>query len=205
MRTTLFLGLSALSACTTCPTGLEAEGGRCVPASTIEPVELDENRHPPCRLAESGTRLDLAAGCADGVCDGDTYEEVTAVLGSGSCGDSDVVPETSFCDWQGGALNSHFDDLGLDGQPDPGATARGVYLREGWSGTDLDGLGLRVSLACWYEVLGEPLDEVRVADGSAQRVVSMVFDVQGATLFVDDQELLEGYDGSTSRLALFGP
>ncbi|MCA9489943.1 MAG: hypothetical protein KC621_08470 [Myxococcales bacterium] len=205
MRPLVVVALTVLSACTTCPTGLEPEGGRCVPATDITPVEFDENRHPPCHLAEAGTRLDLASGCADGVCDGDTYDQMVAVLGVGSCDSSDVVPETSFCDWQAGALNTHFDDQDLDGAPDPGAPALGLYLREGWSGSDPDGLGLRVSLACWYEVLGEPVDEDRVADGSTQRVVAMSFDVGDARVYVDDQELVEGYDGSTSRLALFGP
>lgn len=195
-------------ACSPCPEGFVADGGACVPDTAgVEPVELDERGHPPCEPREPGTRLGLEQGCVDGACDGVDYAGWVGALGAeGSCDTSDVVPETTFCSWQGGNVDTHFVDEDLDGAPDDGAVAEGAYVSEGWSGSDADGLGLGISLACFYEVLGEPQEEDRVPNGSAVRVVDATWTLpSGATVFVHDLELLEEPDGHVGRLSLFAP
>lgn len=200
----LLLVAALLPACTpSCPPGLEYIDGQCRSGTPGEGIDLDERGHPPCEFEAGNGRLDIDSGCADGACDDALYADMVDALGPASCDASDVISETTFCDWQGGALRSHFDDVDLDGVPDPDATARGLYLSEGYDGTSPDGLGLRVSLACFYDVYGEPDEEDRVKDGSLDRVIGMTFRLDNATLYVDDEDLLDGFDGHAGGMSLF--
>lgn len=195
----------SLAGCLPCAEGWEPVDGHCQPDNgDFVPVELDDNGHPPCELLTPGGRLELELGCADGVCDGDPYEAITDVLGPGVCEGSDVVAETSFCEWSSG-VHAHFDDQDLDGRPDDGAPARGLFLYLPWNGADAAGLGLGVSLACFYETLGEPAETDRISSGDNERVVGLTYTEGLGTVFVHDVDGLASPDGIVSQLSLFAP
>ncbi|MFT4627082.1 MAG: hypothetical protein ACI8PZ_005763, partial [Myxococcota bacterium] len=153
---------------------------------------------PECTLAAPSNRMETSVGCADRACHDGTYDEWVAALGP-----ADVCSNTSgiaFCDWQGGALETFFDDDDNDGIPDPGATAAGVFLNDGWSGANADGLALGISLRCYLEVWTGRVLDFETTDG----VISEVhFD--NPSVIITDADILEAPDGLVDRVSLFGP
>ncbi|MDP2308345.1 MAG: hypothetical protein Q8P18_20165 [Pseudomonadota bacterium] len=177
--------VTATNECADSPSGLAIEGADLLPA---------------CDYAEPGDRLQFAAGCADGACDGMLYDDVVAVLGAAEeCTDSTSY---TFCYWADGGIHSFFDDADDDQVPDAGATTHGIFLEEPWDGTSEDGLGLGVSLGCFLEVYGVP-DTVEYEEIDGVRQLSQLR-WTGLGLFVEDDLEADGLDGFTDELDLFG-
>jgi hypothetical protein len=159
---------------------------------------------PPCFLHKPIGDIDLEAGCADDVCQGDTIEAWIAQL--------DAEPECegiggpySNCVWEGWALAGLFDDEDNDGQPDAEGRTDRVHLLPGHAGSTLDGLGTEQAVRCWVDALGTPdlLTFDKVA-GSLM-IEELYYDDLG--LYVYDWEADDGRshaDGEVDNVFLFG-
>ena len=179
---------------------LLSASGECVFVDPDREAVLPDEAEglPPCELAAPGNRLDPARGCADGACSDTPYGDWVAALGQpDECTSGDGY---AFCDWQGGAIDTFFDDNDNDTVPDDGALSAGVFLNGGWSGASSDGLALGISMRCWLEVWSNRILDYETTDG----VISEVhFD--NPSVIVSDSELLEEPDGFADRVSLFGP
>jgi hypothetical protein len=196
--------LLGMAACATpdaeCPDEqLLSVQGNCI---TVEPQGYDDEivaHIPACELGEPSTRLDITAGCADGICADMTYGEMVAGYGEeGVC--TNYGGGYSHCDFADGAIGTVFVDDDNDAVPDAGNTSS-IFLDETYSGTTLDGVGLGQSMACF-------LDTMRYTD-RYETVEGRLSEVQWTEPFsailsdndVFDSEIPDGY---ADRLALFG-
>lgn len=115
---------------------------------------------PACEPASDDGRLDLDAGCADGICSYMTYEEIVA--GTGDEGDCDSYYYRSGSYEFGGVscafdgVSVSFDDEDVDGIPDEGSYTYGVSVDAPFDGGTVDGLGIDASMSCFVEALGYP-------------------------------------------------
>lgn len=109
-----------------------------------------------CTLLEAGDRLDLAAGCVDGLCGGTTYPDAVAVLGEPDACTADASEAT--CQW--GDVSATFPDCDHDGAPDTESVCdlfgQELSVAGGWDGASAEGLGLGVDASCFEQELGPP-------------------------------------------------
>ena len=110
-----------------------------------------------CDRLEPSDRLDLEAGCADGLCaDTHTLDDFIAALGEPHACAESSTGEGTYCDWSAG-LEAFFDSTADE---IPGETvARFFALERPYDGTDPDGLGVGLSMDCFIEILGPPRDQ----------------------------------------------
>ena len=172
--------------------------GNCIPRDTSlsEAMQAIVDALPACELLPAGDRLDLRNGCADGACAEDSYAQMTAALGAGDCEDDDD-DTLIYCLWQEETLAAFIWDEDGDHQPDGSEQNEGLHLYEEWSGTDENGLGMGISLACYVEVFGDTdADEVEVDD---QGQVTSI-DWPDRSLYVSDLDT----DGYVDLVSIFG-
>lgn len=192
-----------LLACADCPEGTaEAPGGDCLPITQhAETQEEALELLPACEPRDIGDRLDVAAGCADGLCAGDSFTQMNAANGTeGSCDPSFFDDDYLYCNW-GGEVFAFFDDDDNDGVPDADDTAIGIYIHDEYQGTDGNGHGIGVSLRCWLDEYGEPADiDYEVDDRGYYSVQSLDYDDPN---MIVQTSLFDG-DGYTDHISLFG-
>jgi len=150
--------LLLLAACN-CPEGLtKAPSGECLEvAQNAETPEEALELLPDCVPLDPGDRMDIAAGCADGLCAQMSFSELNASNGTtGEC-ESNFDDDWLYCNW-GGEVFAFFDDFDNDGVPDADDTAYGIYIQSDWDGADADGLGMNVSARCVLQLYGDAED-----------------------------------------------
>lgn len=195
--------LATLAACgnADCPEGqARSSAGECI---DLDLPEWNDDLLPDasvwaCTMAETGTRLDFLGACADGACDGDTIEDMTATLGTPECRDFGI-DQVVACDWNGG-IGAHFDDLDRDEVPDAGAIADVFNIELPWDGTSEEGLALGLSMGCFVEVFGPPEDSDLTAWDSERMVPTRL---QWANFSVSDDDLLDDPDGYADSILFY--
>lgn len=196
--------LVLLLACNTCPEGTaEAPGGDCLPVTQHATTQEEALALlPECEPLSPSDRLDLAAGCADGLCAKDSFTQMNAASGTeGSCDESFLDDDYLYCNW-GGEVFAFFDDANNDGVPDAEDTALGIYIHDEYDGSDADGLGIGVSLRCFLDVYPDPDDiDYEVDDRGYYTVQSLDYDDLGVIV----QSSIFDPDGRVDHLSLFGP
>ncbi|MFN7143576.1 MAG: hypothetical protein ACK4YP_07375 [Myxococcota bacterium] len=136
------------------------------PAPEAEPPTVEDLllALPACEPTVTDGRVDLYAGCADGICSGMTYDQIVTEAGE---------PDDCYTFWYtydghtGGSLNcawagvdADFDDTDHDGVADVGSSTYGVGLTGSHDGGTTTGLGIGATFACFVDELGYP-DSVR--------------------------------------------
>lgn len=163
----MWLLLLACAPAIECPDGYAAAtDGLCYPESA-EPVATADDlvaSLPACMSAGEGDgRLELASGCVEDACVGDSYAQVSEALGEdgevigwGTFDDNgDVV--FAFVDWSVG-ISTWFPAIPAGDDeyvPDPDAPGTWpLFLDPAYDGRTGDGLGVDSELSCWLERLG---------------------------------------------------
>ncbi len=194
--------LTLLAACS-CPEGtVEAPSGECLqPADHAESQEEALALLPDCVPLTPSDRLDIEAGCADGVCAGSSFAENNASFGeAGSCDHGLLEDDYLYCNW-GEDVYAFYDDADNDGVPDGDDTSLGIFIHDSWDGSDVDGLGIGVSFTCFMDALGEPSDiDYHVDDRGYYYVADMDWSDLG--LYVNGE--LFDHDGKAWHMSLFG-
>lgn len=132
---------------------------------------------PACEPAAPSERIDLAAGCVDGICAGMTYAEIVeATGGEGDCRPIEAEGETdSHCLWAAGGVVTIHDDADADGEPDPDDATRLVFVPAGADATDPQGLGVGMSLRCYLDALGAPDSVHYCGTDGVRRITSLEY------------------------------
>lgn len=148
-----------------------------------DPVDLFAGA-PACTAPVGDGRLELGAGCADGVCSDDAYADWVAALGEPTCGGSYTSSKVE-CSWDG--LRAIFDDDDEDGVvDDPSELVKYFYVEEAYSGSTAEGLTQGVELRCYVDAYGDPDDvSLELVEG-AYLVSEMKYDYPDITLRADE-------------------
>jgi hypothetical protein len=160
---------------------------------------------PACELAAPSERIDLAAGCVDGICADMTYAEIVEATGAeGACRPSEYEGETdSLCLWATGGVVTIHDDADADGEPDPDDATSLVFVHAGADATDPRGLGVGMSLRCYLDELGAPDSVQYCATDGVRRIVSLQYMERGIgawSLLPENRAA-----GSVDQISLAGP
>ncbi|MCB9689610.1 MAG: hypothetical protein H6738_11260 [Alphaproteobacteria bacterium] len=172
-----------------------ARDGHCYPpateADTPDATDAIEAT-PPCILDKPDGRLDLETGCADGICVGDTYERMAALLGEGECVADASFPTALYCTFDPG-LQGLFADEDEDGIPDEEAETPWLRLLSRWPYATADGLGMGTSARCWTEILGTPSSAWFTDRAGSLALDGMVWDRYGLEVhdWQDDDGLID--------------
>jgi hypothetical protein len=139
-----------------------------VPEQDTEPVAADTDVAPAgdpyaawlgslgdCVPEAGDGRLNLARGCADGVCAGDTYEAFVQAFGRPAC-DRGLYGYL-VCDWDVG-VSSFFEDFDYDMVIENDARGHVLWVTAPFDGLTDDGLGVSASIACFVQELGTPAE-----------------------------------------------
>ncbi len=111
---------------------------------------------PACEPVVSDGRIDLVAGCFDGLCVGQTYWGMVEGIGyEGLCTALDEPEDTVECHWDG-QIFVRFVDKDRDGSPDSDVTASELLLTGGLEAGTIEGLGVAASTSCFIAQYGEP-------------------------------------------------
>ena len=176
--------------------GDEADSGEDdAPLPTLDPLLDGLSR---CEPGAADGRLDLDAGCAEGVCMGMSAEEVAGALGTPTCVD---LAFDAVCTHGGGITVAYADDDG-DALPDEGAHAYVLALTAPWDGGTSGGLACDATMRCFPEQLGTP-DVVAWQRTEAWQPSAMVWNAWFLT--VEDRGDAEGggeADGHPETLTL---
>lgn len=178
-----------------------APDGHCYPPDTTDdtPGATDaiDAAGPACVLAKPDGRLDLDAGCADGLCVGDTFERMSSILGPGECV---AGSEGLFCTFEPPGLQGLFADADADGLPDPESATPWLRVLSTFPYATVGGLGMGTSTRCWTEQLGIPSDAWFVDRAGTLAFDGMVWDAYGVEVhdWADD-------DGLVDTAYLLGP
>jgi hypothetical protein len=165
---------------------------------------------PACEPAATDGRIDLDAGCADGMCAGMTYAEIVAALDdAGACDPYSFTwgGRTSTgvsCYWSQG-LGADFDDDDADGVPDEHSTIYSVSIGSPYDGGTPDGLGIGATLGCYVDVLGAP-DSVEFDLGGKDWTISYAYwSTYGVAVsdYYDDRGNYEA-DGYVDSMSIAG-
>ena len=161
---------------TICGEGTVADAnGDCVPQVVDEP-EVDPEPEPedpdladvlidaqPCEPLASGDRLDLEAGCADGICAKmDLREAIEAAGRMPECGPG-VQDGWLTCRWTSG-ITANVYDSNEDGSAQGFEPVWWLTVEPPFGGASADGLGLGISPGCFVVAFGSP-DTVTLYEG----------------------------------------
>lgn len=185
-----------------------AEDGHCYPPPPDPgPPTFNDvlENLDPCVPLKPGEQLDLAGGCIQGVCAGDTFGEADRAYGEGvSCQRSGQDWD---CNWPLGVAALFAPTDNDQGGPASGARARYVRARYLYEGATADGLGIGASISCFVEALGLPESVVLVKSMGQVVPNQLVWDSMG--LEIEDEErqldLLAFPDGKVDEITLTGP
>ena len=118
---------------------------------------------PACEPIVSDGRIDLVAGCFDGLCVGQTYRGMVDGIGyDGLCSIVEEPQNTVECHWDR-QIYAQFEDKDRDGIPDSGVSSDELMFTGGLEAGTVEGLGVYASTSCFIAQFGEP-DEVTWAD-----------------------------------------
>lgn len=162
--------------------------GHCYPPVPEEPegvtIEDALDWLPACEpIQEPQGLIDIALGCASGVCAGLTEPEITAAYGEPpTCRPVSDHDPRLYCSWETG-LEGLFGDEDGDGWPDPHAPNARTRLYPPYRGATADGLGVGVQPSCFLDVLGSP-DRLIFRDvGGNLLIQEMLWDRYGLLLY----------------------
>jgi hypothetical protein len=194
--------VTLLAACSCPEDTVSAPGGECLePAEHAETQEEALAMLPDCEPLSPSDRLDITAGCADGVCAGSSFTENNANFGeTGDCEHGLWEDDYLYCNW-GEDVYAFYDDADNDGVPDGDDTSLGVYIHDSWDGSDADGLGIGVSFRCFMDALGEPSDIDYYTDN---RGYVYVTDMDWGELGLYVNGHYSDFDGTAWHISLFG-
>lgn len=147
-----------------CTAGFELRDGLCYDTEGSN-TETTDSATPPdaiallqqswdaCDATSGDGTLDLT-GCALGVCAGATYADAVEALGEADSFD-DSDPGYVNATWTEG-VSTWYPDLDTDGVPDADGLATWISVFPSANVTTEEGLGPRVSMRCFVDVLGDP-------------------------------------------------
>lgn len=152
---------------------------------------------PGCELHAPGD-VDIEAGCALGVCAESTYAAFRTVLGEAD----DCAPSFSDkirCEWDAGVY-AYFEDADGDELVEDTSSNSFLYLEDPGLTTP-EGLGLGVSLQCFFDELGLADD----IDLTIDELVGDVYFVEGLTYSSLGLYLHADADGRCDSFGMTGP
>lgn len=125
-------------------------------SSTTPPDPMGDLRAgwPACDVTSGEGTLDVA-GCALGVCGGETYVDAVASLGEADDLDATVDLGYVYATWLEGVA-TWYPDVDVDGEIDEGGLATWVTVYPSSIASSEDGLGPGVAMSCFVDQLGEP-------------------------------------------------
>lgn len=164
-----------------------------------------------CTPLPAGEALDLAAGCAHGLCTETTYAEAVAAAGEPvSCEtfryeSGTYVSGGIDCVWDNG-VELDWDDDDLDGIADEGSWSYGVTLGPDTPGASPEGIGVGASVACLLDIIGRPETVWATHDGRTWSVEMISYYEAGITASDFYNAETGGYapDGRIDMLFLYG-
>lgn len=170
----------------------------CGEASPNDSGGLDFFASFPACTAEAGDgRLDLVAGCVDGVCTDHSYAEWVATLGDPSC-DESILSGKLDCFW--GGIRVIFDDADEDGVIDDTSESVGYfYVEEAYDGATVEGLTHGVELRCFVEAYGDPAEVSMELVEDEYAIYQMKYDVPD--ILLRDRDLV----GVADELVVYSP
>lgn len=127
-----------------------------------------------CVSRSGDGRLDLAQACADGVCEGDDWDTISAAAGGATCSGDDAE---LICVWGDDEIVTTFADADYDNIPDANAPAGVVRVLDPWDGTTLDGIGPGAAGRCVLDRYGHPttVDFQDHAASGELRIVELIY------------------------------
>lgn len=187
-----------------CAPGFEPrDDGNCYEIAEFErPPSLMDwlDTLPACAPRPGDGRLDLDAGCADGVCLDGTRADAERDLGAATC--EPYLFGVTSCRWADAGISALFRDPDLDGVTDPDDTVWVLYAHAPFTGTTTDGLGFGAETRCFVEALGEPHKVHAERTALRWRVTAVAF----GPLSVYDNESVTGArasDGFVDGLSVY--
>jgi hypothetical protein len=155
-----------------CPDGTSEVDGSCLEADTDTGSGEDTDTGPvedtdppdlgdlivdaqPCTRLPAGDRLDLQAGCADGVCAQTSFGEAARVGGRPESCSPGAYDDWYTCTFRSGVSVTVI-DTDASGGVSPPDFVYYVQVAAPWGGADAEGLGTAISPGCFVEVLGTP-------------------------------------------------
>lgn len=142
---------------------------------------LEYAAFPECTSTEAGSEIDVDGSCVDGLCVGDSYDDVVAAKGE----PTDESAWTEWSDGFGAAFDSD-DDIET------------IWLQSPYTGHTADGLGLGESLQCFVDVYGTPEATYTWRSGDVQAVQAAFWPGIGAY----DDDALSTPDGVVDTIEI---
>jgi hypothetical protein len=125
-----------------------------------------------CESRSGDGRLDLAQACADGVCEGQDWDTISAAAGGAVCTpDGDQL----VCIWGDDEIVTTFADTDYDSIPDTNAPAGMVRVLDPWDGTTLDGIGPGSAGLCVLDRYGHPTTVDFQAHAGELRIIELLY------------------------------
>jgi hypothetical protein len=184
-----------------------AQDGHCYPPppDPRPPAANDVlEQLPACVPRNPGDEIQIATGCIEGACAGDTFAAFDAVLGEGV--ECEAFEPDWFCTWPQGIQGLFGIEEGDVELPSPDTESSWVRATIGYRGATEEGLGIGIPVSCWVDVLGAPTYAEFVDVVGRLEVRQLVWDPYGVEI-EDEQEPggVELPDGEVDELTLFGP
>lgn len=209
--------LGLLTACApepaTCAEGFDLRAdGLCY--EVVEPPVEDTDVPPPptlmdwldtlqaCEPLAGDGRLDLAAGCVEGLCAGDGYADAMAARPGAAC---EVYIEGFIfeCVWERTGLSAWVYDVDGDDVMDPNDPLWMLNVDLPYLGSTSEGLGLGADMKCFIDVLGEP-DEINVArSDDAWQILSMSYGDVSISDYVTNKNQDYASDGLADGITFY--
>ena len=157
--------------------------------TAVPPPDVDDvlDQLDACLAGSEDGSLDLVTHCADGVCAGQTEAEWAVVLGEPDC--YSYYGGYLDCKWSDG-IGAYFTDSG-DGTPAPTDTIPYFEVEKPFSGGTTDGLGIGVSMSCFYAVFGTPDYASLSWDGESWQAGTLLWSAAGVEVY--DYQSKTGY------------
>lgn len=183
-----------------------ADDGHCYPPLDTDPDLADVIAAlPACAPAPGPGEIDLTGGCALGACAGMTYAEIVAAIGPGDCRTTNFDARQVYCTWAELGIDGLFRDADEDDVPDEGVITERIHLFRPSTAATGDGIGVDATLACFFDVLGNPEVLQYVDRGGELLPDSFIWDRYGLRAY--DQTAAGGVarpDGYMDDLYLYG-
>lgn len=178
-----------------------AEDGHCYPPLMEFPPQLDDAvaALPDCEPVDGSDDLpiDIARGCASGVCAGDTFDDMVAALGPIDCVTTTFDNQQVYCTWPELGIDALFVDDDRNSIPDPTRRTDRIRLFPPHAGATVDGVGIGANIRCFIDSLGNP-ERMNLVDVAGQLTIrDLLYDSFGLLAFDqgfdDDSSLPNGY------------